>query len=298
MNNSTSKSSILPLESAGKSDRLSVKELASELRKRQEELQSEIEKHAEELKSIQTSLTEQIHNLSDSNKDELKKIHELFVKLGSELDKFKNHVRELISEKFTDETERLNRLHQQQSERIEQLEDILISVEKKADDTRYDQIRSELIEGLKMLGQRVGEAIEKIENRFEKLKQELPQKTAEQETSDLTEEQDGMEETRTEFGDVKESSLLQAGEEFEVVPKNSISDLGEMFRKHAENMKFYLQEHEEKLLSVDHLLKVYEEECSAEIAILKRKSKLYFYISLGGIVVVAALSLILHFITF
>lgn len=298
--NNTSKSSILPLDPGGKNNRQNINEISSELRKRQEELQAEIEKHTGELKSIQSSLTEQLNKLSESNKDEFKKIHEIFVKLGNELDKFKANVHVAITEKFTAEMGRLDEMFQRQSARIEQMEDILISVESNSSENKYGQVRAELIGGLKMLGERVGEAIKNLDERFEKLRQEMQTPDQEHISADDAQDtaSDAQEETEESvpFGDVKESSLLTIGDEFEIVPQNAIQDLGEMFRKHAENMKFYLREHEEKLMTVDHLLKVYEEEYNTEIAELKRQSKRNFIFSLTGIILVAIISLVLHFV--
>ncbi len=298
--NNTSKSSILPLEPRGKNDHQNIKEISSELRKKQEALHAEIEKHADELKSIQALLTEQLNKVSESNKDEFKKIHEIFVKLGNELDKFKIHIRESIAEKFTNEMGRIDDIFQRQSERIEQMEDLLISVESNSSEKKYEQVRTELIGGLKMLGERVGEAIKNMDDRFEKLRQDMqhavPEQVSPENQQDTLPAEQRAENESIPFGDVKESSLLQIGEEFEIIPKNSIQDLGAMFRKHAENMKFFLNEHEEKLLGVDHLLKAYEEECSAEIAELKRKSKRNFIFSLAGIILVAIISFILHFV--
>ena len=298
--NNTSKSSILPLEPGGKNNRQNIKEISSELRKRQDELKAEVEKHAEELKTIQASLTEQLNKLSESNTDEFKKIHEIFVKLGNELDNFKTQIRELITEKFTGEMGRIDEMFKRQSERIEQMEDILISVESNSSEKKYEQVRNELIAGLKMLGERVGEAIKNMDERFEKLRQEIqipaPEQVTSEDSQDTSTETIEDENESAQFNDVKESSLIQIGEEFEIVPKNSIQDLGEMFRKHAENMKFYLTEQEEKLLAVDHLLKAYEEDCNNEIVALKRKSKRNFIFSLTGMILVAAISIILHFV--
>ncbi len=128
------------------------------------------------------------------------------------------------------------------------------------------QLRQELINGIRLLGERVSQVVKDVNDRFEKLAEEVRQKADRigdknpEEKKDSDSEQQG-------FGKIKESKLLEI-DEYDVVPRDTLKKVLEISRRQSEVIKDFIRQQE---LKIQELEKKLEEQNKT------KKSKRFFF---------------------
>jgi len=184
---------------------------------------------------------------------------------------FENDVIELNQEieKLTEDTQSIiNEFKKTQEEQQNRLQQIEKRLEKLAEFEKITptQLRQELINGIRLLGERVSQVVKDVNDRFEKLAEEVRQKADRigdknpEEKKDSDSEQQG-------FGKIKESKLLEI-DEYDVVPRDTLKKVLEISRKQSEVIKDFIRQQE---LKIQELEKKLEEQNKT------KKSKRFFF---------------------
>ncbi|MDZ7333476.1 MAG: hypothetical protein ONB31_15985, partial [candidate division KSB1 bacterium] len=148
-----------------------------------------------------------------------------------------------------------------------------------------EKLREELITGIRMLGERVSKAIAEMNNRMDQftkeIREKLDQRSPEpnQATSDLPEE------GNDEFAALKESKLLDVND-FEIVPREAIQRLTELFKKQSVAVKNHIGKHEERIREFEKILKVFDEENTRLLDLLNRRIKRNLMICLALVLMI------------
>ena len=184
---------------------------------------------------------------------------------------FENDVIELNQEieKLTEDTQSIiNEFKKTQEEQRNRLQQIEKRLEKLAEFAKITptQLRQELINGIRLLGERVSQVVKDVNDRFEKLAEEVRQKADRigdknpEEKKDSDSEQQG-------FGKIKESKLLEI-DEYDVVPRDTLKKVLEISRRQSEVIKDFIRQQE---LKIQELEKKLEEQNKT------KKSKRFFF---------------------
>jgi len=184
---------------------------------------------------------------------------------------FENDVIELNQEieKLTEDTQSIiNEFKKTQEEQQNRLQQIEKRLEKLAEFEKITptQLRQELINGIRLLGERVSQVVKDVNDRFEKLAEEVRQKADRigdknpEEKKDSDSEQQG-------FGKIKESKLLEI-DEYDVVPRDTLKKVLEISRRQSEVIKDFIRQQE---LKIQELEKKLEEQNKT------KKSKRFFF---------------------
>ena len=288
---SASNPSILPLKNIP----LSKENSASDYEDFQKEIKADVEKYFEEYNSIHKSHTERLDNFATAYTEEIQKVEELFNSMGDELDQFKNHIKELIEKQVKSETQNLSKFQNDLSSRLDQIEQQISTIHPSTSDSAVDEVREELIEGIKLLGKRVSKAIQDMNNKFNEFTQQSQNHINEEKLLQSQEIKERAQAVEPEFGNIKESDLLNV-DDYEVVPKKSINKLTQLFKNQSESLKIFVEENKTKIKEFESLLKTYDEENAKLIAMLSEKTKKNFLFSVIGFCILVALLIIFQFI--
>ncbi len=142
-----------------------------------------------------------------------------------------------------------------------------------------EKLREELITGIRMLGERVTKAIAEMKSQMDQFTKEIQQKISQQ-SSDAEGTASALDAGGNDaFAALKESKLLDAND-FEIVPREAIQRLTDLFKKQSAAVKNYIQKHEERIQEFEKILKVYDEENTRLLDLLNRRIKRNLAISL------------------
>jgi len=255
----------------------------------QKEISEALNTYLHEYESIQQSHTERMEKIESSISEETAKARELFKNIGEELDQFKSQIREYIETQLKNESEHSQSIQQEITAQLEQLKERISAKSTESSDDAVQALREELIEGIRMLGKRVTKAIKDMDDKFKDFSTQI------QNMTDAQKIEPEMTESQSEFGNIKESELINY-DEYEVVPKKSIEKMADLFRKHSQNMKTILKNQQAKVNEFEQLLKTYDEENAKLLEILSTKSKRNFLLSIIATSTLAILILIMKFL--
>ncbi|NOZ60336.1 MAG: hypothetical protein GXO74_01505 [Calditrichaeota bacterium] len=113
-----------------------------------------------------------------------------------------------------------------------------------------EKLRQELIEGIRLLGERVTQAVQEINRRHEDFSEEIARKFEEIQTTDKENISRQKEEPESGIAPLKESRLLNE-EDFEIVPRDAIQRLIELSRQQAAAVKKIIDEQEQKVADLE-----------------------------------------------
>ena len=184
---------------------------------------------------------------------------------------FENDVIELNLEieKLTEDTQSIiNELKKTQEEQRNRLQQIEKRLEKLAEFEKITptQLRQELINGIRLLGDRVSQVVKDVNDRFDKLAEEIRQK-ADRIGDQNPEEKKDSDSEQQRFGEIKESKFLEI-DEYDVVPRDTLKKVLEISRKQSEVIKDFIRQQE---LKIQELEKKLEEQNAT------KKSKRFFF---------------------
>lgn len=215
------------------------------------------------------------------------------------LDEFKDDVQNSLEE-FRDahasQREHIQSIEQKIFAEMHQLKNQIHELQQKLDALTADtpqQLREELINGIRMLGERVSNAIAEMNQRLENLANEMTAKASPATPAQNLSEGESNE---AEFASLKESDLFEKVD-FEIVPNKAIQRLTELFKKQSEVVRKFVEKHEQKIFEFDYLLRTYDEENTRLLELLDKRVNRNFRISTIAIILVLALIVILKIIS-
>jgi len=273
-----------------------LEKVSSELQFLIDEIKTELRKTQNEFGEVQSSLTEDVKNIETRLDEEVQKLKELIEGLSQQFEAFKQQTATLVdgSQATTGalDSTRLNQLleeHADSREKIAQLEQQLSRL---SQDTP-EKLRSELITGIRMLGDRVSKAIEEINERIDNFTNEIYARVNATTEEDKASDEPAAAEDDEGFASLKESALLDV-DDYEVVPRKALKKLTELFRRQSASVRSFVEQHEQKIQEFEQLLRTYDEENTRLLELLDRRVKRNFLISMGAIALVVIGSVIVH----
>ena len=274
---------------------------SSDLKNIQKEIKEDIEESFKEYNEIQESYIERFENFENSYNEEIKNVRELFTNMGKELDRFKNQIKQFINTQVKIETQGLNKIHLELSNRIDQMEQIISTFGSDTSTDNVQEVRDELIEGIRLIGKRVTKVVQDLDRRFNDFTEQIEKNMILEkgegrgEASQLKEKESVEKAPDSEFGNLKESDLLSV-DDYEIVPKNAIGRLTLLFKKQSQAMKKFIEDQQDKIKEFERMLKNYELENAKLLEMLEIKTKRNLRFSIFGIAVLFILVLVFRFI--
>ncbi|MBN2012527.1 hypothetical protein JW960_24580 [candidate division KSB1 bacterium] len=195
----------------------------------------------------------------------------------------------------------------QVSQRLNGIESDAKHIGKDDLDNTTRQLRNELLDGLRMLGERVSRAIQEMESRFEAFQtshasseqNELNPSESISETrtmepvvneSNSTDENTN-DSADTEFGSLKEPALAQ-NDKFEIITKSNVAKLAELFRKQSESIKRIVEVHQQKFTFYEHQLTARDEISEDRFRVIEKRMKLQQWGLIGGFIILCLIMIL------
>lgn len=257
-----------------------------------DEVKEDVEKTLDEFREIQSVQNQRLDKLENVIDNEVNNLKNLLSDLNQQFEVFKQGASNVVAQSLaTDDldSDKLNRIleaHEHRLEELGQLQSQLETVSK----ISPEKLREELISGIRMLGDRVSRAISEINERIDNFTDEIHNQINnfngnQHDNGDVLSEQenDG-------FASLKESKLLDESE-FEIVPREAIKRLTELFKKQSSAVKSFIGKHEQKIADFERLLKTYDDENTHLLELLDRRVKRNFLISMAAIIFVILCSI-------
>jgi len=228
-----------------------------------DEVKDDFQKQLEQFDKIQSFQTERIDKIEDVIKTEVQNLKKLSDNLGQILDEHGHRLKEL------------GQLQEQVS--------LLSKVSP-------EKLREELIGGIRMLGERVSKAIADINERIDNFTDEIHAKVNNVTGNSYKNAEGASAQEGDDFASIKESKLLDVND-FEIVPREAIKRLTELFKKQSSAVKSFIGNHEKKIQDFEQLLKTYDDENTRLLELLDRRVKRNFLISMAAIIFVILCSI-------
>jgi len=187
--------------------------------------------------------------------------------------------------------EALAQLREEYSLRFNEIEQLCKQLTPQSNITP-EHLREELINGIRMLGERVSKAIADINQRMESLSNDIVSKASQPNTVENPPES---EQNGAGFASLKESDLFEKVD-FEIVPNKAINKLTELFKKQSEVVRKFVEKHEQRVFEFEHLLRTYDEENTRLLELLDKRVNRNFRFSLIAILLLVSLVVILRII--
>jgi len=249
-----------------------------------DEVKREVQKTLDEFQHSQKMHAEKIAQVETIFQGEIDLIRENFKRLQDEIESFKLSALSLVENNAAAGP---SAVQNQYAQRLDVVEKKIDSISQFSDLTP-DKLREELIAGIRMLGERVSKAMSDINGRFENLTASIPKQPA-MEPIPLKEPVEAA------FAPIKESGLLE-NTEFELVPRDAVKRLSDLFKKQSSAIKSFIDKQESKLTEFESLLRTYDKENSMLLELLEKRVKRNFIISIGAIIVVLIGSVVLNLV--
>lgn len=188
--------------------------------------------------------------------------------MNHELEKFSEDTRLILEEIQKEQTK--------QEKRIQEMEKKLATLPD-TPEIKSDELRQELITGIRLLGEKVSSALNNVNERFEKFSLEINEKIEQIESKQITNENTNGDE---QFAKIKENKLLEESD-FEIVPRDAISRLMELTKRQALAIKKCIDEQVHQLNGIEKKLKQNEEKITSFQILVSKKVKQNFIILLA-----------------
>lgn len=290
----TSKPSVLPLnreietkDSSGEKNNDLSQVLQDKIKSAVEEY---FDDYLDEIVGEQKEMSRKLGKLDDAFSEEVENVRKIFQGLGEEFDKFKTNIREFIENKIPSDIEMVRSIQEDHIKKINEFEQKLSELksgESEEKNESIDELREELIIGIRMIGKRVTKAVKEMENRFKEFTDQV---------QDFSHQQKKVSnQIENEFGNIKESILVNYEKGYDIIPKNSVERLLQLFKKQSTNMNKIIEVQQEKITDFEQLLKGYDEESSKLMERLNNKAKRNLYISIAGMTILFILLILFKF---
>jgi|GEM_PF-2534067 len=258
-----------------------------------DEVKEDVQKTLDEFREIQSVQTQRLDKLEDAIESEVSNLKNLLNDLNQQFEVFKQGASSVVAQSLAADdldSDRLNRILEAHEHRLEELGQLQSQVET-VSKISPEKLREELISGIRMLGDRVSKAISEINERIDNFTDEIHSQVSNFNGNlggdggevSPDQENDG-------FASLKESKLLDESD-FEIVPREAIKRLTELFKKQSSAVKSFIGKHEQKIEDFERLLKTYDDENTHLLELLDRRVKRNFLISMAAIVFVILCSI-------
>jgi hypothetical protein len=259
-----------------------------------DEIKEDVQKTLEEFRETQTAHIERILSIEQKVSDEILQIKTTSQELQQNYESIKTATSSFIEQFNTSNSvnpEALTQLREDYNLRFNKIEQLCEQLTPQTSMTS-EHLREELINGIRMLGERVSKAITDINQRMEILTNDIVTKTS---LSSPVENPPDSEQDGEEFASLKESDLFEKVD-FEIVPNKAIKKLTDLFKKQSEVVRKFVEKHEQRIFEFEHLLRTYDEENTRLLELLDKRVKQNFRFSMIAIILVLALVLFFKFI--
>lgn len=219
------------------------------------------------------------------------------------LQKFKN----IVEKKFSKFKEELKKLREQfKSEKKNSLKE-LSTLKKEIDSFKKDtlsllenlsafagssptEIRQEIINGIRMVGDRVSVAIQELNVRIDDLSKQVDKKIEALTIDEIKDQQ-----TENPFGSLKEGELVELNA-FEVVPREAIETLTQLFKHQTTAVNSFIKKQEQRMHKLELKLETYDEENTRLFELLNRRVERNFRFFIYAVVIILILIFLIRFI--
>jgi len=245
--------------------------------------------------TVSNSLSTDIENLhkrivilESLYRSEFKKVSESFTEFSETLNSLKSQLPVYVDNRLKLES---NRLREKLNEAVQQLQSLAPDQDnnnalKLEFNAEIEQIRNDLIEGVRLLGKRVTRAIDTMDKRFDEFKDELKVDRSDGDSND---------DKPDKFADLKETSLLDDSN-YELIPKKSIEKLYHLFQKQSQNIRRFNDKQILKINDYERLMKFREEEYNKKINRLQDEMRTQTVVNIVMIIFLVVLFTVLHFV--
>jgi hypothetical protein len=172
------------------------------------------------------------------------------------------------------------------SQRIEELETNTEDSQQNDLAQTAQKLRDELVDGLRILGERVSGAIQDMENRFEEYQEKHLSAEPSSEEIELEPVED-----EGDFGSLREPAIVEE-EAYEVISKANVARLAEAFRKQSESINAIADQHQQKFTFYEHQMDARDQNVDSRLTKLEQLVKLQWI----GMAILLILAMILKFI--
>ncbi|MCI0494977.1 hypothetical protein L0Z72_08205 [candidate division KSB1 bacterium] len=259
-----------------------------------EEIKEDVQKTLEEFRDAQASHLEHIQSIEQNVFDEIRQMKGITQELQQNYDSLKTGTKSLLEQLSRSNMitpEALAQLREEYSLRFNEIEQLCKQLTPQSNITP-EHLREELINGIRMLGERVSKAIADINQRMESLSNDIVSKASQPNTVENPPES---EQNGAGFASLKESDLFEKVD-FEIVPNKAINKLTELFKKQSEVVRKFVEKHEQRVFEFEHLLRTYDEENTRLLELLDKRVNRNFRFSLIAILLLVSLVVILRII--
>jgi len=149
-------------------------------------------------------------------------------------------------------------------------------------ETTSSEIREELVNGIRLVGDRVSTAMNEVNVQMENFSKRIDDKIEE-----ITVVEKEKQEKDNPFGYLKEGELIEM-DDFEVVPKDAIETLTQLFKNQTVTVKNFINKQEQKMHDLEHNQKTLDEENSQlfELINMRIERNFRFFIFAVAIIIV------------
>lgn len=249
-----------------------------------DELTEKFQRTQNEFQAVQAAQNQQIQHLEETLIQNLQELKTLYQDLQQ---KFETDMRELAAQRVTApaamglETGQLPAIPVDFEAHVVALRNLEQQV-REFSQFSPEKLREELITGIRLLGERVSKAIQEMNDRFENFSREFQsQRNTETQLPVVLESPNPADESKS-FAELKEVELTDVTD-CEIVPRDAIKKLTDLFKKQSLAIKNFIDKHESQLSSFENLLKTYDEENARLLELLDKRVKRNFRISIGAI---------------
>ncbi len=257
-----------------------------------DEVKEEVQRTLDEYKEFQSSQTERINEIEDTVQNEVQKLKDLFKDLDQKFGVFKQEKSNIIEQSLNSDKLDFDQLNQVLEEHGRRLDEIG-QAQDQFSDTSPEKLREELITGIRMLGERVSKTIEDINERINNFTNEIQSQINLVDKESNAIEGEASNHDEDEFTSLKESNLFEMSD-FEIVPREAIKKLTQLFKKQSSAIKNFIEKHAVRVQEFERLLRTYDEENTRLLELLDRRVKRNFVISMGAIIIVILCSVLMR----
>lgn len=256
------------------------------------EVKDDVQKRFDEFNRVQTFQAERIEKIEDDIKNEANRFKDSLQELNQKVESFKQESFNTIEQALTPGNLKSGDLKQALDETAQGIKELKQFKEQITQLSKMspEKLREELIGGIRMLGERVSKAIAEINERIDNFTDEIHAKVNSVNGNSSQNTAEVAEQAGDDFASLKESKLLDVND-FEIVPREGIKRLTELFKKQSAAVKSFIGENEKKIQDFEQLLKTYDDENTRLLELLDRRVKRNFFISMAAILLVILCSI-------
>lgn len=260
-----------------------------------DEVKEDVQKTINEFRDIQTVQTTRLDKIEDAIKNEVNNLKDLFNDLNQKLEVFRQETSNTFEQSVASgnlKSDNHNQILDEHGRRLEELGQLQAQVAQLSKITP-EKLREELIGGIRMLGDRVSKAIADINERIDNFTEEIHAQINNINGNSYADVEEVSDQENDDFAALKESKLIEVND-FEIVPREAIKRLTELFKKQSSAVKNFIGKHEQKIQDFEQLLKTYDDENTRLLELLDRRVKRNFLISMAAIIFVILCSIALR----